>query len=56
MYKNPIIVYTVFIFCITGDIGGSMGLFIGASAMSLFELVDLLVDQSFKQALSAGKR
>lgn len=29
-----------------GDIGGSMGLFIGASVLSLFEIFDFLMSQS----------
>lgn len=32
----------VYLFLFLGDIGGSLGLFIGASVMTLFEIFDLL--------------
>lgn len=34
---------------ISGDIGGSMGLFIGASAITLFELLDVLLNISINK-------
>lgn len=42
-----------FPFLFLGDIGGSLGLFIGASVMTLFEIFDLLgtyvADRKFKR-------
>jgi formiminotetrahydrofolate cyclodeaminase len=38
-FWNQTLIVTLF----PGDIGGSLGLFVGASAISLFELVDLFL-------------
>ena len=35
------------IFLSPGDIGGSIGLFVGASALSLFEIIDSLINTAF---------
>ena len=35
---------------VTGDIGGSMGLFIGASALTIFELLDVFAYVLFRKA------
>lgn len=39
-YKNPVFYFFFF----SGDIGGQMGLFIGASILTLLELVDYLYE------------
>lgn len=36
---------------ISGDIGGSIGLFVGASVMTLFELIDLFTNFSARRFL-----
>jgi len=33
--------------CFAGDFGGYFGLFLGGSAMSLFEVLDLIIYNSF---------
>ncbi|XP_064610984.1 acid-sensing ion channel 4-B-like [Liolophura sinensis] len=38
------------------DIGGSMGLFIGASALTIFEIIDLFVNQSVLTCLNSRKK
>jgi hypothetical protein len=43
-------VYTYYIF-VLGDVGGIMGLLLGGSALTVFELLDLVVFQLFESWL-----
>jgi len=38
--------------CLAGDFGGYFGLFLGGSAMSLFEVLDLIVYNAFVKITS----
>ena len=42
--------------CVTGDIGGSMGLFVGASVITVFELGDAILHNFLKMKLEQHKR
>ena len=42
--------------CTSGDIGGSMGLFIGASVMTIYEIVDLILNYVTESAIIRMKR
>ena len=41
---------------ISGDIGGSMGLFIGASVMTIYEIVDVILNYATETALRRIQR
>jgi hypothetical protein len=43
------------LFGFSGDIGGSLGLFIGASVISAFELLDLFLLNYFKKRRSKNE-
>lgn len=42
--------------CLTGDIGGSMGLFIGASVMTIFEILDFVLNMSAEKAVKRKRK
>ncbi|OWF41244.1 degenerin-like protein del-10 [Mizuhopecten yessoensis] len=44
------------IFSLLCDIGGSMGLFVGASVMTIFEIIDLFLNHSAERLLRQNKR
>lgn len=46
---------TLFLF-FAGDIGGSMGLFIGASVLTIFEIVEFIFNQSLRMAFLQKKK
>ena len=44
-------------FCVlSGDIGGSMGLFVGASVITVFELCDAIIHNFLKMQIEKNRR
>ena len=39
----------------SGDLGGLMGLLMGLSAISIFEILDLIIYNSFRKIISSRK-
>ena len=50
LWSKPFNVY------ISGDIGGSIGLFVGASVLTAFEILDVFVHNALKIHLRSGSR
>ena len=42
--------------CISGDFGGYIGLFLGASAMTVFEVIDAVIYPFIKKKMASPKK
>ena len=54
MTKSNIHIFSLYNF--TGDIGGSMGLFVGASVITVFELCDAIIHNFLKMQIDKNRR
>lgn len=54
LIRSKYAMYIIF-FCISGDIGGSLGLFIGASVITVFEIVDFFFNNAVVNMLRINK-
>ena len=50
------IIHLIVLFFLSGDIGGSMGLFIGASMLTVIEIIDLFLTQAPLFALGCRRK
>jgi hypothetical protein len=48
--------FHIVLFHFSGDIGGSIGLFIGASVMTVFEILDFIINNALVNTIYKNKR